>query len=76
MDKSIKEVEQRTIQIKLGKQHMILHNLSPIFDGEEVKLFLHAEVVEGQVDPALRVGDDEPHTVHIVPVLLRVVGRQ
>lgn len=49
--------------------------LSPIFDGEEVKLLLHAEVVEGQIDSALRVGDDEPHTVHIVSVLLRVVGR-
>lgn len=50
--------------------------LSPILDGEEVKLLLHAEVVEGQIDSALRVGDDEPHTVHIVSVLLRVVGRQ
>lgn len=49
--------------------------LSPILDGEEVKLLLHAEVVEGQIDSALRVGDDEPHTVHIVSVLLRVVGR-
>lgn len=50
--------------------------LSSILDGEEIKLFLHAEVVEGQIDSALRVGDDQPHTVHVVAVLLGVVGRQ
>lgn len=50
--------------------------LSSIFDGEEIKLFLHAEVVEGQIDSALRVGDDQPHTVHVVAILLGVVGRQ
>lgn len=50
--------------------------LSSILDGEEIKLFLHAEVIEGQIDSALRVGDDQPHAVHVVTVLLRVVGRQ
>lgn len=50
--------------------------LSSILDGEEIKLFLHAEVVEGQIDSALRVGDDQPHAVHVVAVLLGVVGRQ
>lgn len=50
--------------------------LSSILDGEEIKLFLHAEVVEGQIDSALRVGDDQPNAVHVVAVLLGVVGRQ
>lgn len=59
-----------------GQPLIIQHYLSPILDREEVKLFLHAEVVEGQIDSALRVCDDQPHTVHIVAVLLRVVGRQ
>lgn len=39
-------------------------------------MFLHAEVVEGQIDSAFRVGDDQPHAVHVVAVLLGVVGRQ
>lgn len=55
---------------------MCIHNLSSILDGEEVKLLLHAEVVEGQIDSALRVGNDEPHTVHIISILLRIVGRK
>lgn len=50
--------------------------LSAVLDREEVKLFLHTEVVEGQIDSALWIGDDQPHTVHIVAVLLRVVRRQ
>lgn len=50
--------------------------LSAVFDGEEVKLLLHAEVIEGQVDAALGLGDDQPHAVHVVAVLLGVVGRQ
>ena len=50
--------------------------LAAIFDRHEVELLLHAEVVEGQVDAALGLGDDEPHAVHVVAVLLRVVGRQ
>lgn len=29
-----------------------------------------------QIDSALWVGDDQPHTVHVVAVLLGVVGRQ
>lgn len=56
--------------------HSRFQYLSPILDGEEVKLFLHAQVIEGQIDSALRVGYDQPHTVHIVAVLLGVVGRQ
>lgn len=39
-------------------------------------MFLHAEVVEGQIDSALGVGDDQPHAVHVVAVLLGVVGGQ
>lgn len=50
--------------------------LSSILDREEIKLFLHAEVVESQIDAALGVGDDQPHAVHVVAVLLGVVGRQ
>lgn len=50
--------------------------LSSIFDGEEVKLFLHAEVIESQINAALGVGDDQPHAVHVVAILLGVVGRQ
>lgn len=55
---------------------LLFQYLSSILDGEEIKLFLHAEVVEGQIDSALRVGDDQPHTVHVVAILLGVVGRQ
>lgn len=47
-----------------------------VLDGEEVELRLHVEVVEDEVDPAARLGDDEPHTVHVVAVLLGVVGGQ
>lgn len=50
--------------------------LSSILDREEIKLFLHAEVVESQIDAALGVGDNQPHAVHVVAVLLGVVGRQ
>lgn len=50
--------------------------LPSILDGEEVKLLLHAEVVEGQIDAALRVGDDQPHAVHVVAVLLGIVRGQ
>lgn len=58
-------------------QHLIFQRyLSSILDREEIKLFLHAEVVEVQIDSTLGVGDDQPHTVHIVSVLLGVVGRQ
>ncbi len=47
--------------------------LPAVFNRHEVKLFLHAQVVEGQVDAALGFGDDQPHTVHVVSVLLRIV---
>lgn len=50
--------------------------LAPVFNGQEVKLLLHAQVVEGQVDAALGFGDDQPHAVHVVAVLLGVVWRQ
>lgn len=56
--------------------HFVQCYLSAVLDREEVKLFLHAEVVEGQIDSTLWVGDDQPYTVHIVAVLLRVVRRQ
>lgn len=49
-------------------------SLSPIFDRQKVKLLFHAQVIKGQVDPALGLSNDQPHTVHVVPVLLRVVG--
>lgn len=48
--------------------------LATVFDGQEVELLLQAEVVEGQVNAALRFGDDQPDAVHAVPVLLGVVG--
>lgn len=50
--------------------------LPPILDGEEVELLLHAEVVEGQIDAALGVSDDQPHAVHVVAVLLGIVWGQ
>lgn len=50
--------------------------LPSILNGEEVELLLHAEVVEGQIDAALRVSDDQPHTVHVVSVLLGIVRGQ
>lgn len=37
---------------------------------------LHINVVEGQVDAALRPGQDEPDTVQVVAIVLRVVGRK
>lgn len=48
----------------------------PILDDQEVKLRLHVDVIEGQVDAALGPGEDEPDTVEVVAVVLRVVGRQ
>lgn len=36
-------------------------------------MLLHAEVVEGQIDAALGVGDDQPHAVHVVAVFLGIV---
>lgn len=56
--------------------HFVQRYLSAVLDREEVKLFLHAEVVEGQIDSTLWVGDDQPDTVHVVAILLRVVRRQ
>lgn len=49
-------------------------SLPSVFNGQKVKLLFHAQVVEGQVDPALRLSNDQPHAVHVVPILLRVVG--
>lgn len=46
---------------------IILHN-------EIVKLRLHVEVTENEMDPAACFGYDEPHAVHVVSVLFRVVG--
>lgn len=48
----------------------------PILDDQKVKLRLHVNVVEGQVDAALRPGQDEPDTVEVVAIVLRVVGWQ
>ena len=48
----------------------------PILDDQEVKLRLHVDVIEGQVDAALGPGEDEPDTVEVVAVVLWVVGRQ
>lgn len=50
--------------------------LPSVLDGKEVKLLLHAEVVEGQIDAALGVGDDQPHAVHVVAILLGIVWGQ
>lgn len=50
--------------------------LVTVFDSEEVVGRLQVEVVEGQVDPGARLGDDEPHAVEVVAVALGVVGRQ
>lgn len=47
-----------------------------VLDSQEIKLGLHIEVIEGQVDPALGVGNDEPHAVQAAPVLLGVVWGQ
>lgn len=47
-----------------------------VLDGEEVELRLHVEVIEDEVDPAPRLRDDQPHAVHVVPVLLGVVRGQ
>lgn len=50
--------------------------LPSVLDGKEVELLLHAEVVEGKIDAALGVGDDQPHAVHVVAVLLGIVRGQ
>ena len=44
-----------------------------IFDDQVVKLWLQLKVAEEQVDPAARLRDDEPHTVHVVAILFWVV---
>lgn len=48
----------------------------PILDDQEIKLRLHVNVVEGQVDAALRPGQDKPDAVEVVAVVFWVVGRQ
>lgn len=48
----------------------------PILDDQEVKLRLHVDVIEGQVDAALRPGQDEPDAVEVVAVVFWVVGWQ
>lgn len=47
-----------------------------ILDGEEVELWLHVEVVKDEVNPGSRLGEDQPHAVHVVPILLGVIGGQ
>lgn len=48
----------------------------PILDDQEVKLRLHIDVIESQVDAALGPGQDEPDAVEVVAIVLWVVGRQ
>lgn len=48
----------------------------PVLDDQEVKLWLHVDVIEGQVDAALRPGQDEPDTVEVVAIVLWVVRWQ
>jgi hypothetical protein len=47
-----------------------------IFNNQEIKLRFHVDVIEGQVDAALRPGQDEPDTMEVVAIVFRVVGRQ
>lgn len=47
-----------------------------VFNNQEIKLRLHIDVIEGQVDAALRSGQDKPDTVEMVAIVFRVVGRQ
>lgn len=39
-------------------------------------MFLHAQVVESQIDSTFWIGDDQPNAVHVVAVFLRVVWGQ
>lgn len=47
-----------------------------IFDGKEVKLRFHIEIIEDEVNPAPRLRYNQPHTVHVVAILLRIVWRE
>ena len=44
-----------------------------IFDSKEVKLRLHIEIIEDEVDPAPRLRYDQPHTIHVVAIFFRIV---
>lgn len=43
---------------------------------QEVVGWLQVEVVEGQLDAASRLGDDQPHTVQVVAIAFRVIRGQ
>lgn len=43
---------------------------------QEVVGWLQVEVVEGQLNAASRLGDDQPHAVQIVAIAFRVIRRQ
>lgn len=47
-----------------------------IFNNQEIKLRLHVDVIEGQVDAALGPGQDKPDTMEVVAIVFRIVGRQ
>lgn len=47
-----------------------------VFNDQEIKLRLHVNVIEGQVDAALGPGQDKPDTVKMISIVFRVVGRQ
>lgn len=50
--------------------------LVPILDGEKVVWRLQVKVVERQMNPGARLGDDQPNAVEVVPIALWVVGGQ
>lgn len=47
-----------------------------IFHHQPIKLWLQVEVWEEQMDAAAWFRDNQPHTVQVVAVLLRVVWRE
>lgn len=47
-----------------------------IFDRKEVKLRLHIEIIEDEVNPAPGLRYNQPHTIHVVAIFLRIVWRQ
>lgn len=47
-----------------------------IFHHQPIKLWLQVEVREEQMDAAAWFGDNQPHAIQVVAILLRVVWRE
>lgn len=54
----------------------VKHSITFIFNHEPVKLWFQVKVREEQMNAAPWFRDYQPHTVQVVPILVRVVWRK